>query len=132
MNPILRLREQARRLSKQQNLRLKDALNAVAQEQGHPDWKTCKDALDTFWYPKMSAFLNHWFANYKEAQQHQKQFGGYLLTYKGQYFVASEDYVQGLGFDPKDPVWLAVNYDLSSSNSLEKFHRYYGKVSRSG
>lgn len=129
MNPIIRLRAKARWLSKQQNIKRKDALNLVAQEQGYADWTSCKNAIDTYWYPGMSAFLNHWFSNYKEAKEHKDNHGGYLLTYKGQYFVASGDYITSLGLDPDDPVWNAIDFDVSTSNALEKFHAYHGKRS---
>lgn len=127
MNPIIRLRAKARWLSKQQDIKLKDALQQIAIEEGYSDWKLCKNALDTFWYQKPSAYLNHWFAKHAEAEQHKDIYGGYLLTYKGQYFVASKDYIEHIGFSASDPIWGVINYDVSTSNALEKFHAYYAK-----
>lgn len=130
MHPILKLRAKARWLAKQHNIKQKLALQQIAVEEGYSDWKSCKDAIDTFWYPKHSAFLNHWFTRHSDAEQLKNGDGGYLLTYKGQYFVAKEEYIRHLGFDPQDPVWVVINYDVSSGNALEKFFAYHGKPTK--
>ena len=125
MSSILEAKEQAKKISKVKKVKLKEALLIIAKENDFPDWKSYKNSLDTFWYQKSSPFLNHWFAKHVEAKDFQKLNGGYLLTYKGQYFVASKDYIEHLGLDPLDTVWKAINYDVSSANAIDKFHNYY-------
>ena len=125
MNPILKAKQEAKKISKAEGMKLKDALLALAKEHQFPDWKSYKNSLDTFWYQKSSPFLTQWFIQHSEAHEFRKKNGGFLLTYKGQYFVASSDYIEFLGLDPKDPVWEAIGHDVSSSNALEKFHNYY-------
>lgn len=125
MNSILKAKKQAKVLSKEKKLKLKDALSLIAKQNDYPDWKSYKDSLDTYWYQKGSPFLNHWFVLYSEAQDFKKENGGYLLTYKGQYFIASAEYIEYIGIDPLDSVWVAINFDVASSQALEKFNNYY-------
>lgn len=125
MSSILDAKEQAKKISKTKKMKLKDALALVAKENNFSDWKSYKNSLDTFWYQKHSPFLTHWFVKYIEAKTFQNDNDGYLLTYKGQYFVASKDYIEYIGIDPNDTVWEAIDYDVSTSNALEKFHNYY-------
>lgn len=125
MNDVLKAKELARKISKEKKIKLKDALAMIAKENKFDSWKSYKNFLDTFWYQKSSPFLNHWFSTHAEAQAFRQANGGYLLTYKGQYFVASEDYIEFLGLDSHDPIWEAIGFDVSSSNALEKFQNYY-------
>lgn len=127
MNPIIKAKKYAREISKTQKIQMKEALKVVAKENGFSDWKSYKNSIDTFWYSKFSPFLNHWFVSYSKALTFRKKQGGYLLTYKGQFFVASKNYIEHLGLDPDDNVWKLISYDVSSSNSLEKFFKYFGK-----
>lgn len=127
MSSILKAKKQAKKISKTKKIKLLDALMLVAKENDFPDWKSYKNSLDTFWYQKSSPFLNHWFVKYSEAKEFQKKNGGYLLTFKGQYFIASENYIEHLGLDPDDSVWRAIDYDVSSAAALEKFQNYYQK-----
>lgn len=127
MKEIFESRKQARLLAKQQNIKVKEALKLIARSHGFSSWKSYKDSIDTFWYKGSSAFLNHWFAHYDEAKNFLKSSGGYLLTYKGQYFVATSDYIEYLGFDPEHSIWQVVNFDVSTSASLEKVYNYYLK-----
>ena len=128
MSSISKAKEKAKKISKSKKIKLKDALTLVAKEKSFTDWKSYKDSLDTFWYRDTSPFLNHWFSKYKEAKEFQKKEGGFLLTFKGHYFVASRDYIEYLGIDPDDPIWKAIDYDVSFTSALEKFHNYYQKA----
>jgi hypothetical protein len=125
MNKILKAKEEARKISKKSKLKLKDALVLIAKENQFSDWKSYKDSIDTYWYQSSSPFLNHWFVKHSEAFEFKAKSGGYLLTYKGQYFIASKEYIEFLGLDPDDSVWEAINYDVSSSAALQKFNDYY-------
>ena len=112
-------------LEDKKEIKLKEALELIGKENGFSNWKNYKDSLDTFWYSKSSPFLNQWFSNHKEAKHFQSESGGFLLTYKGQYFVALNDYIEYLGIDPHAEIWKIINYDVSSSNALEKFYDFY-------
>lgn len=125
MKSILEAKKLAKKLSKKENIQMKEALQRVAQDNGFQLWKDYKDSLDVFWYPKGSAFLNHWFVKYADAKEYQVSNGGYLLTYKGQYFVASKDYVSSLGIDPEDEVWEDLERDVSHSNALKKLRKFF-------
>ena len=125
MNKILRAKEDARKISKSKKLKLKEALLLIAKEKSFPDWKSYKDSIDTYWYQKSSPFLNHWFSKHSEANEYKEKSGGYLLTFKGQYFVTSREYIEHIGIDPDDKVWPAIKYDVSTSTALEKFYNYY-------
>lgn len=127
MNSLLKIKQKARKLAKTKNLKLKDALALIAKENKFEDWKSYKNSLDTFWYQKTSPFLNHWFVRHSEAKEFRNKNGGFLLTFKGQYFVASSEYIEYIGIDPNDTIWESIDYDVSSSNALEKFHTYYKK-----
>jgi len=125
MKSIIEAKKQAKILSKKTGIQLKDALEQIAQQNKFKTWKDYKNSLDTFWYEKASPFLNHWFTIYEDAKNFQKTHSGFLLTYKGQYFVASSDYIQHLGIDPSADIWKRIDYDVSSASSLEKFFEYY-------
>jgi len=127
MNSIIKAKKEAKQISKNKKVKLKEALEILAKENNYHDWKSYKNSLDTFWYEKGSPILNVWFATHSEASDFREKEGGYLLTYKGQYFVASRDYIEYIGLDPDDSVWAAIKYDVSSSSALEKFQKYYDK-----
>jgi hypothetical protein len=124
MKSIIEAKKLAQILSKEKGIKLKQALELLAKENNFSTWKDYKNSLDTFWYEKSSSFLNHWFTQHQEALDYQKQYGGYLLTYKGQYFVASADYIEHLGIDSKHEIWKRIDFDVSSSNALEKVYEY--------
>ena len=122
MKLIIEAKKQAHYFSKKKGVKLKEALEFIAQENNFLNWKSYKNSLDTFWYEKSSPFLNHWFSLYAEARKFQKNNSGFLLTYKGQYFVASDNYIKHLGIDPKAKIWEIIDYDVSPAHSLEKYY----------
>jgi len=124
MKLLLEAKKKAQALSKRKGVKLKFALEQIAKENGFPTWKDFKNSLDTFWYKDSSPFLNHWFVLYEEASRFKEEKSGYLLTYKGQYFVVSQDYIKYLDLDPDADIWKKINYDVSSSNALEKMYKY--------
>lgn len=125
MHPILKVKRESKALAKTNGISHKQALYQIAFQNGFSSWTEYRSYIDTYWYPKMSSFLNIWFSNYSEAKNYLLENGGYLLTYKGKYFIANSDYIEYIGFNPNDPVWKQVNFDLSSNNALEKFFKYY-------
>ena len=110
--------------SKQRGLKLKDALDLVAKENNHENWKLFKNSLDVFWYDQASPFLTQWFTNYKDAKKFRDEKDAYLLTYKGQYFVVDSNYIEFLGLDPEADLWKKINKDVSSAEALEKVFAY--------
>lgn len=124
MKSIAELKKKARKLSKESNLKLKDALELISQNQNSSSWREYRNKLDTFWYKKSSPFLNLWFSVYEEAKKYKEQSGGYLLTFKGQYFIATEGYIEFLGIDANAEIWKRIGYDVSPSNSFDKMYDY--------
>ncbi len=124
MKSIIEAKKQAHILSKEKDIKLKQALELLAKKNNFSTWKDYKNSLDTFWYQKSSSFLNHWFTLHQEALDYQKQYGGYLLTYKGQYFVASAEYIEHLGIDSRADIWKSIDFDISSSNAFDKMYEY--------
>lgn len=131
MNPILWAKREAKKLAKFNGIQLKEAQKQLAYQNGFSDWISYKKHIDVFWYQKMSPFLNQWFAHYDEAKLYQNRNGGYLLTFRGQYFVAEREYIHHIGFDPDDSVWRLIDHDVSQNINLEKFFKYYGKTKES-
>lgn len=127
MESIIKAKKQAQILSKRKGIKIKDALDLIAVENNFSSWKEYKDSLDTFWCGDASPFLNHWFSSHSEAEKFKNANSGFLLTYKGQYFVASSEYIEFLGLDPKAEVWSIIDYDVSSSNSFDKLYEYLKK-----
>lgn len=124
MKSIAELKKQTRKLSKESNIKLKDALELISQNQNSSSWREFRSKGDTFWYKKSSPFLNLWFSVYEEANKYQEKSGGYLLTYRGQYFIATESYVDFLGIDSRAEVWKKISFDVSPSNSFDKMYDY--------
>jgi hypothetical protein len=60
---------------------------------------------------QMDAVLNRWFTSYEEARLSLESEGGYLLPYKGQYFVTMSEGIRELGLDPNDPDWDLIGRD---------------------
>ncbi|MCO4780826.1 MAG: hypothetical protein KC646_00775 [Candidatus Cloacimonetes bacterium] len=124
MISLNKVKTQAKLLAKQDGIKLKEAFELLAQQANHKDWKSYKDSLDIDWYAKHSPFLNQWFAHYDEASKYLQESGGYLLSYKGQYFIAQKEYITHLGFDPENHVWQRINYDATSSKALNLLKKY--------
>ncbi len=96
------------------DVQLKHAQAVVAREHKFIDWKSLKNAADVVWYPAGgSAFLNAWFAHYADARTCLDKHGGYLLTYRGQYFVCEAGFIRSLGLDPNDARWDEIGRDIA-------------------
>lgn len=101
----------------------KHALEVIAREAGRDDWRSLKARLDkrealrsrggaTPLYPSWAHGWTHvWYARHAEARRHLERAGGYLLPWRGQFFVAEARYVGALGLDPDDPDWEAIGHD---------------------
>lgn len=125
MNSIVSLKRKAKEIAKKENLSLKLAFKKLANELGFKDWKSCKDQRDTIWYQRGSGVINHWFKHHSEALDCLKLQGGYLLTYRGQFFVTTKVFIENLGLDPDDRVWQEINYDVSTPEGLNKIAKRF-------
>jgi hypothetical protein len=124
MESIIKAKKLAQKIAKERKIKLKDALEIIAKRNKFKNWKEYKNSLDTFWYSSMPGFLNHWFVIHSEAVNFQNQYGGFILTYKGQYFVASADYINSLGIDPNADIWKQIGFDASTSNAMDKMYKF--------
>lgn len=127
MNPVLKAKRDAKKFAKLNGIQLKQAQKQLAFQNGYDDWESYKKRIDTFWYRKSSPFLTEWFTSHDEAKSFQSKNSGYLLTYRGQFFVVEREYISHIGYDPDDPVWEVIDFDVSSNNAIEKFFKYHGK-----
>ena len=73
--------------------------------------------------PRMDAVLNRWFTSYAEASSSLASEGGYLLPYKGQFFVTLSEGVRELGLDPDDPDWARIGWDWVQPKDNEAWKR---------
>lgn len=125
MDKIIKIKTKAKQFARENGIKTKAALEFIAQENEFSSWKDYKNSLDDFWYQKPSPFLNHWFAQHRDALEYQSSYGGFLLTYKGQYFVAEKEYIAYLGLDPYAPIWEIINFDVSRSNAVNKLSKVF-------
>jgi hypothetical protein len=61
--------------------------------------------------PRMDAILNRWFTTYEEARASLESEGGYLLPYRSQFFVTTNEEIRELGLDPEDADWARIGWD---------------------
>ncbi len=59
----------------------------------------------------MDAIVNRWFTTYEAARASLETGGGYLLPYRGQYFVTEREGIRELGLDPDDTDWERIGRD---------------------
>ena len=76
---------------------------------------------DVIWYNKFSPFLNNWFNSYSEAKIFHENHGGYLLTFKKQFFVVTDEYVKYIGIDPTHKCWKDISFDVTKIENIENF-----------
>jgi hypothetical protein len=107
-------------LAHPERVRLKHALALVATEAGFESWLEMKAALerpdnvDQSWYARgMDVFLNRWFRTYEEARRSLDEDGGFLLTYRKQFFICEDAAIPLLGLDPRDPDWERIGWDCA-------------------
>lgn len=122
-------------------MRRKHCLAVVAREHGFASWEHARRVLDgaageadfgTLLHASPSGALNVWSVSYDEARAHldEVRSGGarrYLLPYRRQFFVADRAFVEGLGLDPDDTDWDAVEGDLVRPRDAQARRRLYQK-----
>lgn len=103
-------------------IRLKDALAVIAEEYGHRSWTLLKKKLEyrekkknpdnSFLYPpRCRGFFNNWYRNYSEAKSKLEEYGGFLLSYGEDFFIADKNYIEALGLDPNDSDWEKIGWN---------------------
>ncbi|MGD0525597.1 MAG: hypothetical protein ABSE49_10655 [Polyangiaceae bacterium] len=107
-------------------VRRKHCLAVVARELGFGSWEHAQRVLrgdareqdhGTLMYGREAmGTLNVWYADYREARAHLDEArragnGRYLFPYRTQFFIVERLFVEGLGLDPDDADWVAIEYD---------------------
>jgi hypothetical protein len=82
--------------------------------------------------PQMDAVLNAWFTRYEEARASLEAGGGYLLPYKGQFFVTQSEGIRELGLDPDDSDWARIGWDWIHPKDPEALNRLREKWEQAG
>lgn len=96
---------------KASKIKLKHALEVLAIEQGYRNWADLLAHEDISWYRDSSPFILHWFSDYESAKTHLDDHGGFLLTYRTQYFIGTYEYIEYIGLDPRDPLWQKIGFN---------------------
>ncbi|MEZ5016223.1 MAG: hypothetical protein R2800_04170 [Flavipsychrobacter sp.] len=99
---------------------LKHAYWVLAIENNHETWQQYRDTIikeDCMYIGNSSAFLNVWYANYEEAKQHQNAQGGYLLQYRKDYFICTEELIKELDLALFKKEWEEIGYDWAQPKS---------------
>lgn len=120
----------------------KHCLAVVAREAGFASWEHAlrvlrgdadeRDFGSLLYDDQTSATLNAWYADYDEARSHllERRSRGeavYLLAYRRQFFLTDQDFVERLGFDPRDPDWEAMRFDWARPADVAARARLYAK-----
>lgn len=107
------------KLAKGHQVQLKHCQHYVARNMGFSDWLhasqilACAGSLEgdygSFWYQdRCATSLNHWCRHLPEAKQVMAQFGGVILPYKTQFFVATLAHFTNLGMYYDEALWQRV------------------------
>lgn len=105
------------------DIKLKHALAVIALENNFKSWVALKTQIPFV----IGGYLNSWFANYAEAKTYQEKEGGFLLSYKKQFFICESSYIEHLGFDSHDPDWQKIGFDWENPQDKAAWQRLYKK-----
>jgi hypothetical protein len=84
--------------------------------------------VDSFWYqPDLDVFLNRWFSSYADARKSLENEGGFLLPYKGQFFVCEAEVIRAMGLEADDPDWERVGWDCAQPLDMQAYERLHEK-----
>ena len=123
-------------------VRRKHALAAVAAERGFSSWAAFKehcnpekprtpaafDAAALFKGPR-ATFLNRWFVDYGQARSSLAEQGGYLFSYRDQYFICEAGFIETLGLDPDDPDWEKIGWNCVEPADVRAWERILSRLS---
>jgi len=115
-------------------LKLKHALQIIANQYGFASWHNLKAYFEKTRltvFPMHSGFLNHWFANYKEAKSylhgHPQDF---LLPYKNHFVVCDNNCLEHMGLNLQDKNWELIGHNWAEPddyNAWELLNAQYSK-----
>lgn len=106
-------------LAARARVRHKHALALIAEEHGFGSWLQLKQTADLLqdgppmYAPRLTLWLNRWFADHTEARESLRRDGGYLLPFRRQFFITQADGIAELGMDPVDPDWSRIGHDFA-------------------
>ena len=116
----------------------KHCLSVIASEFGFSNWAHAKRLLEgadaesdfgeLLYINGPGGFLNHWFANWDEANAQRVSSGGFLLAFKRQFVVVEPEYIRSIGLDPDDADWARLGWDWARPKELEARMSLYGKL----
>lgn len=112
---------------------LKHAYWVLAIENGHDSWQAFKESVikeDCMYYGSCGAYLNVWFANYDEAKQYHRENSGYLLPYRKDYYVCTEEVIQFLGLDEHKQEWQKLGNNWVEATCLTSWNTIYGTAKK--
>lgn len=129
------------------SVQLKHCLDVIAIENNYSSWQnylqlcqsnddlTDEEDFDTegyelYRYNLSEGALNAWYNNYEEAKINFDRSGGYLLTYRHQYFICQAQHISGLGVDPADPDWLKIGKNWAKPNDSAAKQRLIEKLKK--
>lgn len=118
------------------DIKRKTCLNAVARKIGFADWSHTKLVLSgmapsghdmgKIWYQtNCSVYLNHWFADYKQAASYLADHPDlYLLSYQRQFVVVDQNVIKTLDlFDECDGFWRTIQNDLVAGYATDGWYQ---------
>ena len=106
-------------LAEPARVRRKHALALIAEKHAFPSWLCLKQTADLLqdappmYAPRLTLFLNRWFAEHGEARASLAREGGWLLPFRRQFFVTERGGIVELGLDPDDPDWQRIGHDFA-------------------
>ncbi|KTD72648.1 hypothetical protein Ltuc_0495 [Legionella tucsonensis] len=53
--------------------------------------------------------------------------GGFLLSFKNQFFICDADYIRNLGFNSEDQDWKLIGYNWVNPENKDAWQRLYRK-----
>jgi hypothetical protein len=118
-------------------LQRRHCLAAVARQLGFQHWQHARAVLlgseqedfGTLLYPTTChGHWNIWSASYAEAREIRAAHGGYLLTYKRQFLIVDQHYVESMGLDPNDADWARIERDWARPADLAARGRLYRQL----
>ncbi len=93
---------------------LKHAYWVLAIEHGYSNWQKFRDEIiktHCMYDHSCGAYLNVWIADYEEAKTYHIEHGGYLLQYKKDYFICTDEVINALGLSSFKQEWEAIGYN---------------------
>jgi hypothetical protein len=122
-------------------VRRKHALAVIAAERGFSSWVAFKDHCHpqqpeastkfdctSFFGSPRGAFLNRWFADYGQAKDSLANGGGFLFSYRDQYFICESGFIEALGLDAEDPDWQRIGWNCVEPADTPAWDRLLTKL----